>query len=254
MKGWGLRWLGLGLCLLGLFGARLAFAADPLIDTDGDGVPDIWETTVYHTDPTKADTNGDGLTDREDIIRGLSATGTGKLVESDFDKDGLSDRLELLFGTDPTNPDTDSDGFKDGAEVFNGFSPTSTQPMTLPKSIAIHLHTHTLELRVMNIPIIKYLISDGTPVHPTPIGVFKVLNKFPKAWSRSAGLWMPWWMAFSGRGHGIHELPIWPSGYREGVGHLGHAVSHGCVRLGIGPAKLVYDWTPVGTPVIVTKN
>jgi lipoprotein-anchoring transpeptidase ErfK/SrfK len=32
---------------------------------------------------------------------------------------------------------------------------------------------------------------------------------------------------------------------------LGIPVSHGCVRLGIGPAKQVYEWTEVGTPVII---
>jgi len=35
---------------------------------------------------------------------------------------------------------------------------------------------------------------------------------------------------------------------------LGHAVSHGCVRLQIGPAKEVYDWTEVGvTKIFVHK-
>jgi lipoprotein-anchoring transpeptidase ErfK/SrfK len=61
---------------------------------------------------------------------------------------------------------------------------------------------------------------------------------------------MPWWMAFK-YGYGLHELPEWPSGKKEGENHLGIRVSHGCIRLGVGPAKWIYDWTPVGTRVEV---
>ena len=63
---------------------------------------------------------------------------------------------------------------------------------------------------------------------------------------------MPNWMALVASGKfGIHELPEWPSGYKEGASHLGSPVSHGCVRLGVGPSKRVYDFAEVGTPVIV---
>lgn len=48
---------------------------------------------------------------------------------------------------------------------------------------------------------------------------------------------------------GIHELPVWPDGIKEGENHLGTPVSHGCVRLGVGPAEFLYNWTPIGTPV-----
>ena len=47
------------------------------------------------------------------------------------------------------------------------------------------------------------------------------------------------------------RLPYWPSGYREGTNHLGIPVSHGCVRLGIGPAKTLYDWAEIGTTVAI---
>jgi lipoprotein-anchoring transpeptidase ErfK/SrfK len=63
---------------------------------------------------------------------------------------------------------------------------------------------------------------------------------------------MPFWMAVAADGKfGIHELPEWPGGYKEGANHLGIPVSHGCIRLGVGPAKQVYDWTEVGTPVVI---
>jgi lipoprotein-anchoring transpeptidase ErfK/SrfK len=96
-----------------------------------------------------------------------------------------------------------------------------------------------------------YSISSGKDSTPTPVGTFSILNKYPIAWSDPSGVWMPWWMAFTNEGHGIHELPYWPDGTREGEGNLGWAVSHGCVRLAIGAAETVYNWTPEGIPVVV---
>lgn len=99
-----------------------------------------------------------------------------------------------------------------------------------------------------------FLISSGMRGMETPQGTFKIENKTSRAWSKAYSLWMPNWMAIVPSGKiGIHELPIWPGGYQEGAKHLGIAVSHGCVRLGPGSAKFVYDWTDIGTPVIVHK-
>jgi len=60
-------------------------------------------------------------------------------------------------------------------------------------------------------------------------------------------------MAFVGSKYGLHELPEWANGYKEGQNHLGIPVSHGCVRLGIGDAAQVYNWAEVGTPVYIHK-
>jgi len=63
-------------------------------DSDGDGLPDSWETTYF-----------------EDLTHDGTA---------DSDSDGLTDLEEFQNGTDPTNIDTDGDGMADGWEV--GFS------------------------------------------------------------------------------------------------------------------------------------
>ncbi len=97
-----------------------------------------------------------------------------------------------------------------------------------------------------------YLISTGKASMPTSQGTFKIANKFPRAWSKKYGLFMPYWMAVASDGSfGIHELPEWPGGYKEGQFHLGIPVSHGCIRLGVGPAERVYNWTEIGTPVVI---
>lgn len=99
----------------------------------------------------------------------------------------------------------------------------------------------------------KFPVSTGKWTMPTPIGTFAINNKIPRAYSRTYDLYMPYWMSFVGGSYGIHELPEWANGYKEGVDHLGTRVSHGCVRLGVGPAKELYDWAEIGTVVIVQE-
>jgi hypothetical protein len=98
----------------------------------------------------------------------------------------------------------------------------------------------------------QYVISSGKASMPTPTGTGTVANKDPRAWSNKYGLWMPYWMGIGGD-YGIHELPEWPGGYKEGENHLGTPVSHGCVRLGVGAAQTVYNWTEIGIPVYIHK-
>ncbi|MCX6766659.1 MAG: L,D-transpeptidase family protein [Candidatus Moranbacteria bacterium] len=96
-----------------------------------------------------------------------------------------------------------------------------------------------------------YMVSTGKRGMATPTGTFHVMAKRGRAWSKEYKLYMPYFMAFTGQGHGIHELPEWKNGYKEGANHLGTPVSHGCVRLGVGPAAKVYGWSDVGTPVVI---
>ncbi len=90
------------------------FTLSTPVDTDGDGIPDVWEAT-YNTDPLINDTDGDGLRDGWKVRYGLNPEKTGD-AETDIDWDGLSNGEELQIGTDLTNPDTDGDGGMDGAE------------------------------------------------------------------------------------------------------------------------------------------
>lgn len=95
-----------------------------------------------------------------------------------------------------------------------------------------------------------YEVSTGQIGMPTPVGKFKISKKETNHWSTTYRLYMPFALRFL-PGFYIHELPYWPSGYREGTNHLGTRVSHGCIRLGIGPAKAVFDFAEIGTPVVI---
>lgn len=151
--------------------------ADLQTDANNDGLPDWWEQKyfnslnvdkdgdpdsdkltnnnefVYGTDPTKADTDGDGFSDYDEIKNYFDPLTPGKTF-LDFDADGLPDWWEVKYGfntnfpngqkdpdldqltnldeykygTNPINADTDGDGFKDGYEVSRNFNPLGTGP------------------------------------------------------------------------------------------------------------------------------
>ena len=84
-------------------------AADP--DRDGDGLATIDELFVHRTDPSRADTDDDGLSDPGELAAGTDPR------NPDTDGDGLLDGEEAVMGTDPLSGDSDSDGVGDFAEA-----------------------------------------------------------------------------------------------------------------------------------------
>ncbi len=107
---------------------------DRVTDTDGDGLTDFEELTRTGTDPTAADTDGNGVADPDDDEDGDSLTNTFELnagtspTSADTDGDGLADAHELNeTKTDPLTPDSDGDGASDGWETKNGFDPLAAQ-------------------------------------------------------------------------------------------------------------------------------
>lgn len=199
-----------------------------------------------------ADADGDGYDDATEWLNGYDPFGPGRPSDADADGDGLKDFEEKLYGTSLAHRDTDGDGYADGLEVANGYDPLAATPLKLKKRVVISLASQRLTAYEGARPVARHAVSTGRPGAPTPKGTFAINNKAPRAWSARAKLWMPWWMAFKGSTYGIHELPEWPGGRKEGESHLGTPVSAGCVRLGVGPAKSLYDWAEIGTEVVVT--
>jgi hypothetical protein len=88
-------------------------------DTDGDGLTNLQEVQLG-TNPRLADTDGDGLNDGAEVAAGTNP------ANGDTDGDGLDDRYETeTAGLDPLRPDSDRDGMPDGWEVANDLDPTS---------------------------------------------------------------------------------------------------------------------------------
>jgi hypothetical protein len=221
------------------------------LDGDHDGLSDFDEINVFSTDPNNQDTDNDGFKDWFELNKGFSPLNPKKLklCNSDTDKDGLSDADELKFHTNLKNPDTDSDGHKDGEEVNSGYDPLKPGDAKLPKKVIINTKKQTLDYYLGTVRLGSFKVSTGKAKTPTPKGEFRVSNKSLKAWSKPYRLWMPYWVGLGSGKFGIHELPIWPGGKREGANHLGIPVSHGCIRLGIGPAKIIYNWIDPDTKI-----
>jgi len=90
---------------------------DPSIaDTDGDGLNDGDEVNLHLTDPLSEDTDSDGLPDGLEINNFLDPLDPADAA-FDADSDGLTNLEELGLGTGITNPDSDNDGLLDGVEV-----------------------------------------------------------------------------------------------------------------------------------------
>jgi len=121
------------------------------------------------------------------------------------------------------------------------------------KAIIIDTSDQSLSYYENGYRLATFKTSTGKPGYATPLGEYPINNKSKLAYSKTYGLYMPYWMSFIGGLYGIHELPYWPNGYREGEDHLGIAVSHGCVRLGFGSAQTLFEWAEVGTPVIIQQ-
>ncbi len=108
---------------------------DPLrADTDGDNLTDAQELIVHGTDARKADTDGDQLNDAFELAQGLNPLspdtdadghldGSLAPLRTDADADGLDDALEQVIGLNARLSDSDSDGFGDGLEYRSGSNP-----------------------------------------------------------------------------------------------------------------------------------
>ncbi len=101
-----------------------------------------------------------------------------------------------------------------------------------------------------------FAVTTGNSAHPTPVGTWLVHGK--SAITRMTGgtpgvdyydlpnvHWVTW---FKGGGYSIHEA-YWRSSF-GGMDYTWNG-SHGCVNSPIDVAKFIFDWAPVGTPVIV---
>ena len=133
------------------------------LDSDNDGLPDVLEIAIG-TRPDLADTDGDTLTDYQEVyITGTDPTVYDSVIEgvsdadADCDSDGLSNSYEIelgsdpcsefsdedefndydevyIYGTDPTKTDTDDGGISDSSEIKLGLDPNDPQTFGIPDS------------------------------------------------------------------------------------------------------------------------
>jgi hypothetical protein len=72
------------------------------VDSDGDGLSDAEETSLYGTDPNQSDTDRDGLNDGDEVHSRFGYATNPALF--DTDNDGISDYVEIRTHHDPLDP------------------------------------------------------------------------------------------------------------------------------------------------------
>lgn len=127
-------------------------------------------------------------------------------------------------------------------------------PAAFDKLIEVNVNTHQMYLYDKGNFTRQYAISAGAPATPTPIGQFKVYAKFAmqdmKGFNPDGSKYLQphvrWISYFKAGGYAVHGNYWRPASVFGFVN-----TSHGCVSLPEDQAKVVYDWTTIGTTVIV---
>jgi len=111
------------------------------VDTDGDGLNDKFELDVSMTNPANSDSDGDGLSDGAEVSSGSVRYFSNPLWR-DTDWDGLSDYDEVrIYKTDPRLYDTDKDGLSDYYEINTTYNFTGTRVTPTVTSVKIGTST-----------------------------------------------------------------------------------------------------------------
>lgn len=141
-----------------------------------------------------------------------------------------------------------------GRYIYSGLIKLSSLPVIDPskppvsnsgKWIEIILSSHALIAWNGNTPVLTTLVATGKRSTPTVTGTFRVYAKYPFKNMSGADYYQPRvpdTMFFYG-GYAIHGC-YWHNNF-------GQSVSHGCVNLNLKDAHWLYDWTPMGTKVVI---
>lgn len=216
-------------------------------DLDADGLNDIQETYIYHTDPNLRDTDGDGYADGIEIKYGFSPLhgNNKKLSEVDTDSDGLNDELELALGSNLNSPDSDGDGHLDGEEVLSGWNPSAgLETRDVARRILVNRSTQSLDYFLNGIKIGTIPVSTGLRATETPLGEFRITRKAPVVHYIGPGYNLPntkWNLEFK-RSYYIHGA-YWHNQF--GI----RPMSHGCVNVSYKDVEALYKFAQVGDKV-----
>jgi lipoprotein-anchoring transpeptidase ErfK/SrfK len=113
-----------------------------------------------------------------------------------------------------------------------------------PLIIAISIQRQTLKVYDANGFFAETPISTGTKGHPTPMGVFSIIQKRKLHHSNIySGAPMPFMQRITWSGIAMHAgvLPGYPA-------------SHGCIRMPMAFASRMWNWTKMGARVVITPG
>jgi L,D-transpeptidase catalytic domain len=113
-----------------------------------------------------------------------------------------------------------------------------------PLQLVVSINTQKVTLFSNGVRVAQGPVSTGVPGHPTPTGVFSVIEKDRYHHSNIySGAPMPYMQRITWSGVALHEgvLP-------------GHPASHGCIRMSHDFAMKLWPITKLGVRVIVTRD
>lgn len=118
------------------------------------------------------------------------------------------------------------------------------------KWIDVNLSRHTMTAYLGGEAVLgPVAMVNGAPATPSVVGTYHINRKYTSDRMRGSNadgsLYdtpdVPWVSYFQG-GYALHGAP-WRSTF-------GYAASHGCINLPVSTAKWLFDWAPIGTPVV----
>jgi lipoprotein-anchoring transpeptidase ErfK/SrfK len=139
--------------------------------------------------------------------------------------------------------------------IFLSFASTAWSGETATKKeLQVFIERQVLVAFEDGKEVYSFDIVTGRDSKETGVGRYRIFRKHKKYTSKKYGSEMPYTMFFTEDGKAIHgtqmaTLRSYLHSYlTESVG------SQGCVGLTDDNAKVLFDWTPVGTPVIVMSE
>jgi lipoprotein-anchoring transpeptidase ErfK/SrfK len=109
--------------------------------------------------------------------------------------------------------------------------------------VIVAINTQRVTLYANGEPVAQAPVSTGTPTHPTPTGLFTVIQKNRHHYSNLYGAAMPYMQRITWSGAAMHHGPL-----------PGYPASHGCIRLPADFAAMLWKTTRLGTRVVVARD
>ena len=151
---------------------------------------------------------------------------------------------------------------RDGVRLrFVAVPPTVTE-RSLGPVIVIRRGSNTLTLIRGRQVVRTFRVATGQASYPTPLGRFEIVDRqYNPWWYPPASDWAEGlkpvppgpgnplgtrWMGLSAWGVGIHGTPDATS--------IGYSASHGCIRMYVPDAELLFDHVQIGTPVFIVSS
>jgi lipoprotein-anchoring transpeptidase ErfK/SrfK len=141
--------------------------------------------------------------------------------------------------------------------------PPPTSGSLAQKAVVIREGSQTLTAYLNGRAVLKTPVTTGRPALPTPIGSYFVHYRaspytFISPWPPGSPYYYPpatvtWAMYFFDNDF-LHDDPAEPSSAYGAGSQYGAYASHGCVHVPHSVMAWLYDWLPVGAPVIVSQT